>query len=88
MYKKSTTNKQLDFFGSFDFNLDEKRLKLLNDSTAWFNQFFEHVTKVLDESHFSVLFHSDKGRPNAPIRVLVAMMALKEGFGWSDAQLF
>ena len=29
-----------------------------------------------------------KARPNAPIRQLVSMMILKEGFGWSDAQLF
>ena len=28
------------------------------------------------------------GRPNAPIRLLVAMMILKEGFGWSDGKLF
>jgi hypothetical protein len=28
------------------------------------------------------------GRSNAPIRILLAMMALKEGFGWSDSQLY
>lgn len=29
-----------------------------------------------------------RARPNAPIRQLVSMMILKDGFGWSDAQLF
>ena len=35
-----------------------------------------------------MVFDPDIGRPNAPIRHLVSMMILKEGFGWSDAQLF
>ena len=34
------------------------------------------------------LFDEESGRPNAPIRLLVAMLILKEGFGWSDEQLF
>ena len=34
-----------------------------------------------------MLFDPNQGRPNAPIRQLVSMMILKEGFGWSDAHL-
>nr|WP_245232303.1 transposase [Thiorhodococcus minor] len=34
------------------------------------------------------MFDDEAGRPNAPIRVLVAMLILKEGFGWSDEALF
>jgi len=88
MFKQSSTHKQLDFFGSFEFNLDEARTEALNDPDAWYNQFFENVTKQLDENSFAVLFDKHMGRTNASIRVLLAMMALKAGFGWSDAHLY
>jgi hypothetical protein len=42
----------------------------------------------VDESIFSVLYTDGKGAPNASIRVLIGMMILKEGQGWSDEQLF
>ena len=50
--------------------------------------FYQHVTSKIDEDVFSVLFDAEIGRPNAPIRQVFAMMIMKEGFGWSDAQLF
>ncbi|MBU2645318.1 transposase [bacterium] len=69
-------------------NLDKGRTKAMNDPSAWYNQFFEHVTDRIMESGFSVLYNEQFGRSNAPIRILLAMMALKEGFGWSDEQLY
>jgi len=88
MFKKSTTNSQIDFFRNFSMNLDEKRAETLSDPKAWHNQFFEHVTNRIDESHFDVLYHDHMGRSNAPVRILLSMMSIKAGFGWSDAQLF
>jgi hypothetical protein len=35
-----------------------------------------------------VLFDKKNGAPNASIKVLIGMMVLKEGQGWSDEQLF
>ncbi len=57
MFKQSSTNNQLDLFGSFDMNLDKGRTKAMNDPTAWYNQFFEHVTDQIRESDFSVLYN-------------------------------
>ena len=37
---------------------------------------------------FSVLYDLKQGRPNASIRQLFSMLILKEGYSWSDAQLF
>ena len=88
MFKSSSTNNQLDLFGTFDMNLDKGRSKVLNDPSAWHTQFFEQVTNRIVESGFSVLYNEQFGRSNAPIRILLAMMSLKEGFGWSDEQLF
>lgn len=88
MFKKSTTNRQIDFLSDFSMNLDQQRAEILSDSNAWYNQFFEHVVCRIDESCFEVLYHNHMGRPNVSIRTLLAMMALKEGFGWSDSQLY
>ena len=60
----------------------------MNDPSAWHNVFYAHITCKIDEDVFSVLFDREQGRPNACVRRLVSMMILKEGFGWSDAQLF
>jgi hypothetical protein len=88
MYKKSDDNPQLDIFSSpTEYFRDSKKKKYLkNDS--WHNRFRNHVVMRVDESIFSVLYTNGKGAPNASIRVLVGMMILKEGQGWSDAQLF
>ena len=59
--------------------------------TPWHNQFRNHVVMRVDESIFSLLNTEGKGASNASIasiRVLVGMMILKEGQGWSDKQLF
>ena len=88
MFKKSTTNRQIDFLSDVSMQLDEKRAKTFNDPQGWHNQFFHHVVCKVDETIFKDLYRGKTGRPNAPIRILVAMLALKEGHGWSDSQLF
>jgi hypothetical protein len=42
----------------------------------------------IDESLFSPLYCKDNGTPNSPIRVLIAMMVLKEAEGLSDQKIF
>ena len=88
MFKKSDDNPQLDIFSSpTEYFRDSKKKKYLkNDS--WHNQFRNQVVMRVDESVFSVLYSEGQGAPNASIRVLVGMMILKEGQGWSDEQLF
>ena len=88
MFKKSDSYQQLDIFSSPTeyFKGPKKKNYLKNDS--WHNQFRNHVVMRVDESIFSVLYTEGNGAPNASIRVLVGMMILKEGQGWSDRQLF
>jgi hypothetical protein len=88
MFKKSTTNCQIDFLSNVSSSLDSTRAEAFNDPEAWYNQFYEHVFCRFDESCFEVLYSSIMGRTNAPIRTLLSMMSLKEGFGWSDRQLY
>ena len=88
MFRKSGTSQQEDFFGSFDFNFSSRKGRDLNNPNSWWNLFYKYVTRKIDEELFTHLYSESMGRPNSPIRVLVSMMILKEGFGWSDGKLF
>jgi hypothetical protein len=88
MFKPSAASRQSDVFSSFASHFGESKIEKLNDPIGWHNRFCEYVTSRIDESPYAVLFSDSRGRPNASIRVLVAMLFLKEGFGWSDQELF
>jgi len=86
MFKK-TLPTQTDMFLDHGAHLSERKSNILDDPASWHNVFFREVTQRVDEPVFEPLFNAG-GRPNAPLRVLLAMMVLKEGNGWSDEQLF
>lgn len=88
MFKESDKNPQMDMFSSPAGMLRGSSLKNYLKNDSWHNMFREHVIARVNEDIFSVLYSSDNGCPNASIRVLVGMMILKEGQGWSDEQLF
>ena len=50
--------------------------------------FLQSACSRIDENLFSILFSSENGALNAPIRTLIGMMILKEGEGYSDQKLF
>jgi len=88
MFRKSQPSSHPDLFSNFDFHFKERKQNQLNDENAWHNVFYRHITSKVNESVFSVLYNALKGRPNASTRQLFSMLVLKEGYGWSDAQLF
>jgi len=88
MFRKSQPSIHPDLFSNFDFHFKERKQNQLNDENAWHNVFYRHITSKVNESVFSVLYNALKGRPNASTRQLFSMLVLKEGYGWSDAQLF
>ena len=55
--------------------LGSRASKKSSDPNAWHNQFYSLVTTKIDEEIFKPLFPEGKksGRPNASIRILVAM---------------
>ncbi len=77
----------MDMFKNLSNHLPDRKASILDDPASWHNVFLREVTQRVDESVFEPLFN-EGGRPNAPLRVLLAMMVLKEGNGWSDEQLF
>ena len=88
MFRASPNSSQIDLFSNVEQFLRERDQEKLNDANAWHNVFLAQVTNRIPEERFARLFDDETGRPNAPIRVLVAMLILKEGCGWSDEQLF
>lgn len=88
MFRKSDESFQGNLFTFGDSLFSGKSRKLYQDENAWHNQFRQQVTMQIDESQFEPLYISGKGSPNASIRVMVAMMILKEAEGISDQKLF
>jgi hypothetical protein len=88
MFRASPGSLQIDLFNHIEQFLGPRQLEKLNDPDAWHKVFLDQVTKRIPEGRFAELFDDSNGRPNASIRVLVAMLILKEGFGWSDERLF
>jgi hypothetical protein len=88
MYQRSEQTKQKGLWTSADTQLGERSRKLYDDPGGWHNQFRQQVTNRINEDIFKPLFNGTMGAPNAPIRILVAMMALKEGKGISDEHLY
>jgi len=88
MYKKSPDSGQLNMFTSPKSLYTGNSLKMYEDQQAWHNQFRQQVTMRIDEDIFRPLYCQISGSPNASIRILVAMMVLKEAEGLSDQKIF
>lgn len=88
MFKKSQKSNQLDLFNSPSSVLKGRSLDTYTDINQWHNIFRQQVTMQINEDIFEPLFSNGIGAPNASLRVLVAMMVLKEAEGISDKKLF
>ncbi|MEA1939499.1 MAG: transposase [Candidatus Caldatribacteriota bacterium] len=88
MFRKTDTAQQISLLSSVSQYLSEGSSKRFENETAWQNIFYKQVVHRIDENLFSILFSSENGAPNAPIRTLIGMMILKEGEGYSDQKLF
>ena len=88
MFKETEKNAQLGIFSTPAEHLRGSSQKFYLKDDSWHNIFRKDVLRHINEQIFSVLYCKDNGTPNASIRVLVGMMLLKEGHGWSDDQLF
>ena len=88
MYRESEIIKQMDIWKDPRLEMGRRTREIFDDIEGWHHRFRREVTNRVDEDIFKPLFNETMGAPNAPIRILVAMMALKEGMGMSDEQLY
>lgn len=87
MFKK-TQEPQLNMFSSPSSILSGKSQRIYDDKASWHNRFRQQVTTQIDEAPFGALYCNNNGTPNSSIRVLIAMMILKEAEGLSDQKIF
>ena len=88
MFKKSPNHSFPNLFDNYAQHLSNRKLQKYEDEQSWHNVFYREITSEIDEGIFSVLYSSDIGRPNEPIRILVSMLLLKDGNDWSDEALY
>lgn len=88
MFKKTPDKSQLGVFSNPNSFLTDKSERFYEENASWHNLFKTQVTLRIEESLFQPLYSKETGSPNASVRVMVAMMILKEANRWSDSQLF
>lgn len=88
MFRTTKKEKQLGLFSSVSEHFKGASYKQYTDEGSWHNVFREQVMERIDENMFRGLFDEKMGAPNASVKVQIAMMILKEAFGWSDARLY
>lgn len=88
MFRRTSANRQSDMFSGYESHLSQTKRAKLTDPKAWHNLFHTQIVSRIDESRFADLFDASQGRPNAPVRILLGMIFLKEGYQWSDEELF
>jgi hypothetical protein len=88
MFRESRKIKQTDLLNDPRLEMGKRTREIFDNSEGWHNRFRHEITNRVDEEIFKPLFNDGTGAPNSPIRILIAMMALKEGQGISDEILY
>ena len=88
MYRESEKTKQPDIWKDPRLEMGRRTKEIFDNIEGWHHRFRHEVTNRIEEDLFKPLYSDGKGAPNAPIRILLAMMALKEGQGISDELLY
>jgi hypothetical protein len=85
MYKKNKRSQQPLLISDIN-DLPERSLKYLRNS--WADTFRREVFLRIPEDRFAVLYDPEPSRPNVAVNILVGLDVIKEGFGWSDEELY
>ncbi|MCL6261742.1 transposase [Aquiflexum sp. TKW24L] len=88
MFRKTSQKQQMGIFSSPNSLLSDRSERFYEEIGSWHNLFRTQVTLRVEESLFEPLYSKENGSPNASVRIMVAMMILKEASRWSDSQLF
>lgn len=85
MFRKNEGHLQKGLWSGLD-DLPEKMRVRLEDS--WAGAFYELVFTKIDESACAVLYSEKASRPNIAVNILVGLSFLKNGYGWSDQEMY
>lgn len=85
MFRQNEEHRQQSFY-SAENQLPKKLRARLRES--WAETFYRELFCRIDETLFAALYSEEASRPNSPINVLMGAEILKNGFGWSDEELY
>jgi hypothetical protein len=85
MFRTNTKHLQIGLLDTVA-HLSDRRRQRLEDS--WAGEFYREITCRVDEALFAPLYADVPSRPNTPVNQLFGIEVLKNGYGWSDAELF
>jgi hypothetical protein len=88
MYRESGKTKQTDMRKDPRLEMGRRTGETFEDSEGLHNRFRGEVTNRVEEGIFKALYSGGTGAPNAAIRIMAAMAALKEGQGISEENLY
>ena len=61
---------------------------VVDSDMDWYALFRTSITELIDEEPYKAMFEQFQSNPVTSVRTLVAMMIMKESFGWGDTQIF
>ena len=85
MFRENEGHLQKELWSGLD-ELPEKLRGRLEDS--WAGAFYELVFTKIDERVCEGLYSEKGSRPNIPVNILVGLSFLKNGYGWSDQEMY
>ena len=55
---------------------------------SWAGTFYDEFFCQIEEKNFEILYSTEPSRPNVPVNVLVGLEVMKDGFGWTDEEMY
>lgn len=85
MFRKNDQHLQMPLFSGLN-ELPGKLREQLEQS--WAGTFYKEIFARIDEKIYAPLYADEPSRPNIPVNVLVGLEMMKDGNGWSDAEMY
>jgi len=85
MFKENPYHLQQPLFSTIT-SLPKKQQERLK--TSWADVFYHELFSRIKERDFEILYSDKPSRPNVPVNVLVGLEILKDGFGWTDEEMY
>jgi len=85
MFRKNDQHLQMPLFSGLN-ELPAKLREQLEQS--WAGTFYKEIFARIEEKIYAPLYADEPSRPNIPVNVLVGLEMMKDGNGWSDAQMY
>jgi hypothetical protein len=85
MFKENHSHLQKPLFSTVTTLPAKQRQRL---ETSWAGTFYKELFCRIEEKTFEVLYSDKISRPNVPVNVLMGLEILKDGYGWTDEEMY